>query len=148
MIQVAILINDPNKSILSRIVSFFTRSVASHVELVFSDGAAAIVTPKERVLAKREDPYDCYHWVMIPLPEITEVQEALIRKRAEELFAENPKYDYLGAISGFFGSCRQDKSKWYCGELVVELLKDYVPELNVLYWAIPEEIWFMLANKK
>ena len=146
MIQVAILINDPNKSIFSRIVNVFTRSVASHVELVFSDGVATIVTPQERVLAKREEPYDLYHWVMIPLPEITEEQEKAIREKAEKLFAMHPKYDYLGAISGFFGSCRQDKSKWYCGELVVELLKDYVPELGVFYWAIPEEIWYVLTR--
>jgi hypothetical protein len=148
MLQVAILINDPHKSILSRIVNLFTRSTASHVEIVFSDGMATIVTPSERVLAKRDEPYDLYHWVMIPLPEITYLQESLIRKKAEEIFASHPKYDYLGAISGFFGSSRQDKSRWYCGELVVELLRDYVPELAALNWAIPEDIWFMLADKK
>lgn len=146
MLHVAILINDPNKSIFSSIVQVFTKSVASHVELVFSDGVATIVTPQQVELAKRDTKYDKYHWVMIPLPEITSAQEAAIRKRAEELFAEHPKYDYLGAISGFFGSSRQNKSKWYCGEMVVELLKDYILELGILYWAVPEDIWRILVK--
>lgn len=145
MLHVAILINDLDKSLLSTIVRKFTRSIATHVELVFSDGTATIVTPKWIELAKRPDKYDMYHWVMIPLPDITPMQESLIRARAKEIYDKNPKYDYLGAISGFFGSSRQNKNKWYCGELVVELLSPYIPELNKLDWAIPKDIWRILT---
>jgi hypothetical protein len=88
-----------------------------------------------------------YHWVMIPLPDITTVQEYLIRAKAKELYCKKPKYDYLGAISGFFGSSRQDKDNWYCGELVVELLSPYIPKLNTLDWATPEDIWRTLTLK-
>lgn len=145
MLHVAILINDTDKSLLPMIVRKFTRSVATHVELVFSDGVATIVTPKCIELAKRSDKYDMYHWVMIPLPDITPMQESLIRARAKEIYDKKPKYDYLGAISGFFGSSRQNKNKWYCGELVVELLSPYIPELSTLDWAIPEDIWRILT---
>lgn len=145
MLHVAILINDPDQELVSTIIRQFTRSVAIHAELVFSDGVATIVTPKQVELAKRPGKYDMYHWVMIPLPDITPMQEYLIRARAKEIYAEKPKYDYLGAISGFFGSSRQNKNKWYCGELVVELLSPYIPELNALDWAIPEDIWRILT---
>lgn len=147
MLHVAILINDPDQELVSTIIRKFTRSVAIHAELVFSDGVATIVTPKQVELAKRPGKYDKYHWVMIPLQDITPLQEYLIRARAIEIYAEKPKYDYLGAISGFFGSSRQNKNKWYCGELVVELLSPYIPELNALDWAIPEDIWRTLTLK-
>lgn len=147
MLHVAILINDPDKSLISTIIRQFTRSVAIHTELVFSDGVATIVTPNQVELAKRPGKYDMYHWVMIPLPDITTVQEYLIRTKAKELYCKKPKYDYLGAISGFFGSSRQDKDNWYCGELVVELLSPYIPKLNTLDWATPEDIWRTLTLK-
>lgn len=147
MLHVAILINDPDKSLISTIIRQFTRSVAIHTELVFSDGVATIVTPNQVALAKRPGKYDMYHWVMIPLPDITTVQEYLIRAKAKELYCKKPKYDYLGAISGFFGSSRQDKDNWYCGELVVELLSPYIPKLNTLDWATPEDIWRTLVLK-
>lgn len=147
MLHVAILINDPDKSLISTIIRRFTRSVAIHAELVFSDGVATIVTPRQVELTKRPNKYDMYHWVMIPLPDITPMQEYLIRAKAEEIYCKNPKYDYLGAISGFFGSSRQNKNKWYCGELVVELLSPYIPKLNTLSWAIPEDIWRALTIK-
>lgn len=146
MLHVAVLINDPNKSFLSTLVQLFTKSVASHVELVFSDGIATIVTPKEVALDKRPYDYDLYHWVMIPLPDITPAQEYIIRTKAREIFYSKPKYDYLGAISGFFGSSRQNKHKWYCGELVAELLGDYIPELKELKWATPEHVWRILTK--
>lgn len=147
MLHVAILINDPDKSLISTIIRQFTRSVAIHTELVFSDGVATIVTPNQVELAKRPGKYDMYHWVMIPLPDITTVQEYLIHAKAKELYCKKPKYDYLGAISGFFGSSRQDKDNWYCGELVVELLSPYIPKLNTLDWATPEDIWRTLTLK-
>lgn len=146
MLHVAILINEPSKSILSAAVQLFTRSVASHVEIVFTDGAATIVTPKCMLLTHRQEPYDLYHWVMIPLPDISAFQESLIRSRAREILFSRPKYDYLGAISGFFGSSRQNKNKWYCGELVAELLGDYIPELKELKWATPEKVWRVLTK--
>lgn len=150
MMYVAVLINDPNKSILSRIVQVFTKSVASHVELVFSDGTAAIVTPQWMTLEKRKDKYDLYHWVMIPLPEITETMEKEIRERTIDIYKDAPRYDYLGAVSGYFRSCVQNESDWYCGELVVELLREYIPELEPLAdtWATPELVWKTLVNRK
>ena len=30
--------------------------------------------------------------------------------------------------------------------MVVELLKDYILELGMLYWAIPEDIWRILVK--
>ena len=146
MLHVAILINEPNKSLLSAIVQIFTRSVASHVELVFSDGLATIVTPKCMALVQRPNTYDLYHWVMIPLPDISAFQESLIRSRARTILYNKPKYDYLGAIAGFFGSSRQNKNKWYCGELVAELLGEYIPELKELKWATPEKVWRILTK--
>ena len=119
MLQLAVLVNDPKKSWLSKLVNIFTRSHASHVELVFSDDVATIVTPSTIALAKRG-----------------------FNKTIKRF-----KYDYLGAISGLFGSARQNKDKWYCGEIVAELLKDYIPELGELDWATPDKVWKIVAEK-
>lgn len=146
MLQLAVLVNDPKKSWLSKLVNIFTRSHASHVELVFSDGVATIVTPSTIALAKRASGYDKYHWVLVPLPHIYEAQEYIIRYNANLLYAKRFKYDYLGAISGLFGSARQNKDKWYCGEIVAELLKDYIPELGELDWATPDKVWKIVAE--
>lgn len=147
MMHVAVLINDPTKSWMSRVVQIFTKSVSSHVELVFSDGVAAIVTPSWMALDKRKEPYDLYHWVMVPLPFITDEMETSIRASTEAIFENEPEYDYLGAVSGYFGSTKQNSSQWYCSELIVDLLRDYVPEFDEVSWATPDFIWKTLVDK-
>ena len=146
MMYVAVLINDPDRSIFASLVRIFTKSIATHVELVFTDGLATIVTPSWMELTKRKDGYSSYRWVKIPLDMISTTDEFYIRKYAEEIYSKNPKYDYLGAVSGYFGSSRQDTSKWYCGELVVELLKGYIPKLQEISWATPDALWRTLSE--
>src|SRR5574344_289689 len=145
MMYLAVGLNDPDKSIVAKVVHFFTRSCAYHVELIFSDNASLVVVPT--LVGYTDRIYDYYHWQTIPLDFISKKEEKEIRARADEFMAKKPKYDYLGAILGFFGTNRQDSSKWDCGELVAELLKNKIPEFNDLKWATPEIIWKTISEK-
>ena len=64
----------------------------------------------------------------------------------EELNVRNIKYDWLGALSGLFGSSREDSDKWFCGELCVRAFGKFIPELERLKWATPEDVWRIVAN--
>lgn len=144
MMYLAVNINDENHNVTSLIVNIFTKSKSYHVEPVFSDGYAYRASPKQVGYVKEE--YNYYEWTLIPLPFIDEVNEAIIRKWFDDLDETHPKYDFLGAISGVFGSSREDPDKWYCGELCVKAFGKYVPELNELTWATPEKVWKYVSD--
>jgi hypothetical protein len=144
MMYLAVNINDYQHNVTSVIVNLFTWSKAYHVEPVFSDGYAFRASPKYMGYIKEK--YNYYEWLMIPCSFITEVEEAIIRKEFDELADRNPKYDYLGAISGVFGSSRQNPNKWYCGELCVKAFGEHIPALKELSWATPEKVWELVAE--
>ena len=144
MMYLAVNINDYQHNVSSFIVNLFTWSKAYHVEPVFSDGYAFRASPKQMGYLKEK--YNYYEWLLIPCDFINEEEEATIRKWFDELAKSNPKYDFLGAISGVFGSSREDPSKWYCGELCVKAFGDKIPELKELSWATPEKVWKLVSE--
>ena len=145
MLKLAVALNDPNKSIVSRIVHACTKSASYHCELVFSDGMAAIVDPSNIVLSSRT--YTYYNWTLVPIPGIDEQQEVAIRQAYLDILKQDPKYDWLGAIAGFFGSKKEDPKKWFCSELVAYLLAPYVPECDVDKWMTPDRLWKILSDR-
>ena len=139
MMHLAVNINDEQHNVTSVIINIFTKSKAYHVEPVFSDGYAYRASSKRMGFVKED--YNYYEWLLIPLPFVSEVEESIIRKWFEDLNETQPEYDYLGAISGVFGSDREDPTKWYCGELCVKAFGRHIPELTQLKWATPEKVW-------
>ena len=143
MMYLAIAVNDPNHAISSAIVNICTKAKAYHVEPVFSDGSAFCCSPKCMGMITRH--YDSYHWVKIPCPFITIQQEKEIRKFCDDLDSKKPKYDWLGAISGFFGSKKENRRRWYCGELCVKIFTGIIPDIEKIKWATPDKIWKHVA---
>lgn len=120
MLWLAVALNDPDKSLVSRIIHACTKSAAYHCELIFTDGKSLIVTP--RYIGTGIKSYNFYNWTLVPIPGIDNVAEADIRQKCEDILAAKPKYDWLGAISGFFGS----KKKIHPNGFVVSLLLIYL----------------------
>lgn len=94
MMYLATAVND--SSLVSSLISIFTRSRSYHSELVFSDGYAFAISGKSIEMVKRK--YDWYKWHLVPLSMIESHDEELIKKDVQEILASNPKYDWLGAI--------------------------------------------------
>lgn len=144
MMYLAVAINEPDNKLSAAFINIFTLSKAHHVEIVFSDRWTLSARPGFVGLMQRQ--YNYYDWLMIPLPMITEERERVIRDWAKALSDSCPKYDYLGACSGFFGSKRNDPTKWFCGELCAKALEEDIPELETLKWATPEHVWKLVSN--
>ena len=145
MLRLAVALNDPNKSLVSRIIHACTKSAAYHCELVFTDGRSLIVTPRYIGMGIRS--YNFYNWTLVPIPGVDNVAEADIRQKCEDILATKPKYDWLGATSGFFGSKKEDSSKWFCSELIAYLLKPYIPTLNTNKWMTPDRLWKLISER-
>lgn len=145
MLKLAVALNDPNKSIVSRVIHACTKSAAYHCELLFSDGKSLIVTPKYLGIGLKS--YNFYNWALVPIPGIDEETEIDIREKCESILAKKPKYDYLGAISGFFGSKKEKSDKWFCSELIAYLLKPYIPTLDTDKWMTPDRLWKLLSDR-
>lgn len=147
MMKLAIEINPSEMKLLSNLVSIFSRGRAFHVEPVFSDGTAFIATPDFVGLKNRFSSYDKYHWILIDCPWISKEEEQQHREWAEDICSKEVKYDFLGAVSGFFGSKREDPSKLYCGEICAKVFGNDIPELNNITWGTPDAVWRLVAEK-
>ena len=126
MMYLATAVND--SSLVSSLISIFTRSRSYHSELVFSDGYAFAISGKRIEMVKRN--YDWYKWHLVPLSMIESYDEELIKKDVREILASNPKYDWLGAIGGMWCSRLQNPNRWYCSEFCRSELKRFIPTLN------------------
>ena len=126
MMYLATAVND--SSLVSSLISIFTRSRSYHSELVFSDGYAFAISGKRIEMVKRN--YDWYKWHLVPLSMIERHDEELIKKDVQEILASNPKYDWLGAIGGMWCSRLQNPNRWYCSEFCRSELKRFIPTLN------------------
>ena len=153
MLHLAVAINDKDRDLIPVIVSVWTLSKSYHTELVFTDGNVLICDPSGVRMGTRV--YDRYHWVMIPLPWINHMQEKCIRKWCEDMVAQKPKYDWLGAIFGGIATFFDNPRKWFCSELCCAALKDYTPVLQEdattnpfakRKWWTPELLWRTLAE--
>ena len=74
MMYLATAVND--SSLVSSLISIFTRSRSYHSELVFSDGYAFAISGKRIEMVKRN--YDWYKWHLVPLSMIESHDEELI----------------------------------------------------------------------
>ena len=126
MMYLATAVND--SSLVSSLISIFTRSRSYHSELVFSDGSAFAISGKGIEMVKRK--YDWYKWHLVPLPMVESGDEEFIKKDVQEILESNPKYDWLGAIGGMWCSRLQNPDKWYCSEFCRKELKRFIPALN------------------
>lgn len=142
MLHLAVAINDRDKGLIPTLISIFTLSKAYHTELVFTDGKVLIMDPKGMRFGEPKK-YDKYHWVLVPLPWISPMQEDEIRKRAQDFVDLKPKYDWMGALfKGLFHI--EDPEKWYCSEICYELIRDYMPPYSEALrtgWRTPEDLW-------
>ena len=126
MMYLATAVND--SSLVSSLISIYTRSRSYHSELVFSDGSAFAISGKGIKMVKRK--YDWYKWHLVPLPMVESGDEEFIKKDVQEILESNPKYDWLGAIGGMWCSRLQNPDKWYCSEFCRKELKRFIPALN------------------
>lgn len=126
MMYLATAVND--SSLVSTLISIYTRSRSYHSELVFSDGSAFAISGKGIEMVKRK--YDWYKWHLVPLPMVESGDEEFIKKDVQEILESNPKYDWLGAIGGMWYSRLQNPDKWYCSEFCRKELKRFIPALN------------------
>ena len=126
MMYLATAVND--SSLVSSLISIYTRSRSYHSELVFSDGSAFAISGKGIEMVKRK--YDWYKWHLVPLSMIESGDEEFIKKDVQEILESNPKYDWLGAIGGMWCSRLQNPDKWYCSEFCRKELKRFIPTLN------------------
>ena len=137
MMYLATAVND--SSLVSSLISIFTRSRSYHSELVFSDGYAFAISGKRIEMVKRN--YDWYKWHLVPLSMIESHDEELIKKHVQEILASNPKYDWLGAIGGMWCSRLQNPNRWYCSEFCRSELKRFIPTLNNdSKWITPDRL--------
>lgn len=145
MMYLATAVNEDDKELAPKLVSFFTHSKPYHSELVFSDGTAVVVSPSFMGWKQRE--YDYYKWMLLPLVMINEEQEQEIREVANKLLGDDPKYDYLGACCGWIRNWMQDPNKWYCSELCRALLRPYIPLiLDDDKWITPDRLLRILST--
>ena len=137
MMYLATAVND--SSLVSSLISIFTRSRSYHSELVFSDRSAFAISGKRIEMVKRN--YDWYKWHLVPLSMIESHDEELIKKDVQEILASNPKYDWLGAIGGMWCSRLQNPNRWYCSEFCRSELKRFIPTLNNdSKWITPDRL--------
>ena len=137
MMYLATAVND--SSLVSSLISIFTRSRSYHSELVFSDGSAFAISGKSIEMVKRK--YDWYKWHLVPLPMVESGDEEFIKKDVQEILESNPKYDWLGAIGGMWCSRLQNPDKWYCSEFCRKELKRFIPTLNNdSKWITPDRL--------
>ena len=137
MMYLATAVND--SSLVSSLISIYTRSRSYHSELVFSDGSAFAISGKGIEMVKRK--YDWYKWHLVPLSMIESHDEELIKKDVQEILASDPKYDWLGAIGGMWCSRLQNPNRWYCSEFCRSELKRFIPTLNNdSKWITPDRL--------
>lgn len=144
MMKIAFSLNKRDPEITSFLISLFTWSKCFHCELIFSDGKSLRCDSNGVYWSTRPHPY--YLWTVLPLPDINEEQENMLRARAEKIVASNAKYDWFGAILGKFSPYWNNLDRWFCSELCVHLLNLVYADINELtdttkkYWT-PEMLW-------
>lgn len=152
MMKIAFAVNSRNSAIMPWFISMFTWSKVYHSEIIFSDDKTITAHPDGGVEFLDNIDYDYYHWIVLPLPWIDDIEERHIRKEAERIVASGAKYDYIGAVLGPIWPHMQDNNKWFCSELCAHLL--YNASLTIwedagrgVRWFTPERIWRNLSEE-
>jgi len=117
---------------LPRLISILSGGKYSHCEIVTSYGKSFSMSPKTfrgRFIDFR-DVEDCDKYDKIKL-KVTKSQEVLIF--SELLKYDGAKYDWFGAMFSVFNTCRlQDKGRFFCSEVIVDVLKSNIPKYEWL----------------
>lgn len=126
MYQLAFYIGDfsnPDAELFDRAVCIWTRSRFSHVEMVFSDGMSFSSSPRDGGCRFKEIDYNKpSHWVLFPIPWITEYDEQEIR--AFCINQDGTKYDWTGIfLSQVLPLNIQEPNRWFCSEIAANSLK-------------------------
>lgn len=98
-------------------VRFWTKSIYSHCELIFSDGVAASASYMDGGVRFKEIEFDPTKWDFIDLPDDLEADARKWFKDHEGL-----PYDLLGNLHFVVSPIGDDKNKWFCSEAVAAAL--------------------------
>jgi hypothetical protein len=104
--------------IFSCLVRWWTSSLYSHTELIFSDGKSASSSFIDGGVRFKEISYDNDHWDFIDL------HGTFDESKARLWFDSNKgkKYDVLGLLGFVWKRGTQNKNKFYCNEAIGEAL--------------------------
>ena len=112
------------EGIYSRAVHWWTRSPYSHCEFIFSDGLSGSAAYIDGGVRLKNIVYKPEHWDFIDLPPEWEED---IRKEFETKVGLG--YDILGNFGFIFPSFDNTKNKYFCSEIMAELLGFERPQL-------------------
>lgn len=146
MMKAMFKLNDITYNFISFLICVTTWSKCSHAELCFSNGTVLTADPADGVHfvdGIKDRKYNPYYWSAVPLPWISPYEEDKILNHARTLIGR--EYDYMGAILGGLFAC-QESEKYFCSELVTDLLWQYTPGLNPMKWISPNGLWKFLSN--
>lgn len=111
-----IAFNKSNKTLMGKLIRFFTKSEYVHCELVTVKRADKFygysAFPGEGVRAKWIS-YEPNEWEFIKIPSVD------VKKFLEK--TEGKKYDYLGALGFVFGN-NDNPNRWFCSEWCATVL--------------------------
>ncbi|MGW8169625.1 MAG: hypothetical protein ACWGHH_06440 [Sulfurovaceae bacterium] len=106
---------------LDKLIAIATFGKHSHVEVVFSDGMAFSISPREKVCRFKRIDFNPDNWEFVEL-DMTKKEENYIRAMAYKYL--NYSYDYIGAITSATPICLQVNSQMFCSELSTELIRN------------------------
>ena len=122
---------------------------ATHVELVFSDGLSV---SSEFGIGPRIKQIDYTHperWKVVSLPQIDLESEVRIRRKAE-IFEWLRKEGFLGYDTRGALGCtltgKQDIWKWFCSELVYELIAPHIAIEALNYKMTPQRLFNLMQS--
>lgn len=143
--HMAFMVNPVKFGIAPLLINISTLSKVHHSELIFTDGTVLTADPEHGVYYTKNT-YDRFHWVLVPLPWINVAEEKVIRKWADDIVQQKPKYDWRGAIFGGFLYSLQNPNRWFCSELCAEAIMEYTPALKDGVWYSPNGLWKCLSE--
>jgi hypothetical protein len=111
----------PNAGLFDKLISFWTQSPYSHVEIIFSTGLSYSSSPRDGGCRYKAIKYDSLAWDYVSLPYITTEREIEIKKFCN--LQNGKKYDWTGILlSQIFPLGIEEPKKWFCSELVAKTL--------------------------
>ena len=105
------------QGIYSRAVRWWTKTIYSHCELIFSNGQAASASFMDGGVRFKQIDFEPEKWDFIDLPDYLEPAA-----RAWFVKYQGAKYDLLGNLHFVVGAVGDDDSKWFCSEAVAAAL--------------------------
>jgi hypothetical protein len=113
----------PSATTLDTTVAVLSFGQYSHVELIFSDGMAFSVSPRDKGTRFKKINFNPEAWDILDTPMVKETEDN-IRSLANVFLGY--KYDYIGAIFSISPVCIQKDKRFFCSELVTNLLNHCV----------------------